>query len=96
MEEGLLTLHELTKRLIKLSKDTRTNVGKVGLTINGLKQEGAKVFNRLLAIVDSIKSKVDSSNNKLSISSTNSSSSFSKSVESLKNASITICTNTFY
>lgn len=37
IKEGLLCLQELTNRLLPISKDTSTDVGKARLTIDGFK-----------------------------------------------------------
>lgn len=46
-------------KILQLRKDTSTEVGKMHLYLDGLKQEGVKIFNKLFKQVDSINSKAN-------------------------------------
>lgn len=59
--EGIDSIKESTAMLLQLSKETSTDIGKVRLSFNGFKQEGAKFFNIMFSQVDSINSKSSSS-----------------------------------
>lgn len=79
--EGLVDLQESTTRLLQLSEETRTDTGKVCLSLDGLKEKGTKLFNRIFAKMDTIKAETISSNNVLIIFVKNSYSSFTKSLD---------------
>ncbi|KAF3627741.1 hypothetical protein FXO37_29706 [Capsicum annuum] len=81
IKKGLVDLWQSTTRLIQLSKKMSTDMDKVRLSLDDLKLKDVKMFNRLFARVDTIKSKTSSSNNELAISVQNFYSSFTKKVE---------------
>lgn len=63
LEEGMLVLQDSTNKLLQLSNDTSTNMLKMHVPIDGIKQKRVKIFNRLFKQVHSIKSEANSSNN---------------------------------
>lgn len=65
IEEGLMLLQESTSKLLKLGKDTRNDVSRVSMAIDRLKQEGVKLLFKVFLHVESLKTKVNSSNNDL-------------------------------
>ncbi|KAG5611587.1 hypothetical protein H5410_022868, partial [Solanum commersonii] len=78
---GLESLHDAVEKVFRLQKDTSTNVGKLRISMTGIKQESISTINKLIRQVDSLKNGVDSSNNEPAISVQNSYSSLSKTVE---------------
>ncbi|KAG5580481.1 hypothetical protein H5410_051108 [Solanum commersonii] len=75
---------ELKTRIMKvfrLQKDTSTDIGKLRIAMTWIKQEGITTVNKLIRQVDSLKCRVDSSNNELAIFVHNSYSSLSRNVE---------------
>lgn len=68
-------------KILQLRKDTSTEVGKMHLYLDGLKQEGVKIFNKLFKQVDSINSKANSSHKELVILVQKSYSNFFKNME---------------
>ncbi|KAH0693504.1 hypothetical protein KY285_020601 [Solanum tuberosum] len=81
VERGLETLHDAVEKVFRLQKDTSTDVGKLRVSMTGIKQEGISTVSKLIRQVDSFKNGVDSSNNELAISVQNSYSSLSKTME---------------
>ncbi|KAH0650273.1 hypothetical protein KY284_030185 [Solanum tuberosum] len=67
--------------LIKLHKDSSTDVGKLRLEIEGLKKQAIRSINTILKEVNSIKTGADSAHNKLAVTVHTSYSNFSKNVE---------------
>lgn len=65
-------------KILQLRKDTSTEVGKMHLYLDGLKQEGVKIFNKLFKQVDS---KANSSHKELVILVQKSYSNFFKNME---------------
>ncbi|KAL3352282.1 hypothetical protein AABB24_020367 [Solanum stoloniferum] len=68
VERGPKTLHDVVEKVFRLQKDTSTDVGKLRITMTGIKQGGIPTFNKLIKQVDSLNSGVVSSNNDLAIS----------------------------
>lgn len=78
---NLHSVQEILKKILQLSKDTSTKVGKLHLDVYRLKKEGVCTVNRLIKQVDSMNNGVNSCNNDLAISIQTSYTSLSKNIE---------------
>ncbi|KAF3617920.1 hypothetical protein FXO38_33707 [Capsicum annuum] len=67
IKERIIQLQESTAKIIDLGKSTNFDISVVRLGLNKLKQEGVKLFSRVLSRMDSLKSQVSSSNDDLVI-----------------------------
>ncbi|KAG5571104.1 hypothetical protein H5410_060870 [Solanum commersonii] len=56
VECGSKTLHDVVEKVFRLQKYTITDVGKIRITMTGIKKEGITTFNKLIRQVDSLKS----------------------------------------
>ncbi|KAH0712494.1 hypothetical protein KY289_008453 [Solanum tuberosum] len=68
VERGLETLHDAIEKVFRLQKDTTTDVGKLHITMTGIKQEGISTVNKFTHQVDSLKGGVSFSNNDFAVS----------------------------
>lgn len=80
LESTMHAMQDTIGKVLQLSKDTRTNVGKLHIAMDGVKLEDVRSFNKLLEQIDSLKIGADSSNNDLTVSVNTSYSNFSKNV----------------
>ncbi|KAF3641605.1 hypothetical protein FXO38_03906 [Capsicum annuum] len=81
IEEGIMQLQESSTKLLDLVNSIISEIIMVRLGLDGLKQEGDKLFAQVLSRMDSLKSLVSSSNDDLAIFVQNSYSSFVKNIK---------------
>ncbi|KAF3653475.1 hypothetical protein FXO38_13248 [Capsicum annuum] len=55
IEKGIIKLQESSTKLLDLGKSTSFDISVVRLGLDGLKQEGVKLFSRVLSHMDSLK-----------------------------------------
>ncbi|KAF3630249.1 hypothetical protein FXO37_28537 [Capsicum annuum] len=66
-EKGIMQLQESTSKLLDLKKSMSSNISVVPLGLNGLKQEGVKLFSRVPSCMDSLKSQVSPLNDDMDV-----------------------------